>query len=225
MRLVFCFIFSTFFLFLNFAAGQTMPENKILAMDAKPVAKFISTSILEPMRLTLRHEISYKVKGPGGIKNHRSSLRFEYKKSFFKYFYVQADSKLNAFWIKDHRSEAHNEKLLFQNNVLEGFLQFSMKQTSLKVGIQKMIWGESEAGAVTDVISPRDYSEIFFISLEESRRGQPIISVDQFTKMGDFTFFFVPLPLFNRYPYAGSAYYYDPFAGHALVKDEKTKKK
>ena len=192
--------------------------------DIKSDSSFFSSFFVEPKRITLRHEVSYKFEDPSAIKNNRFSLLLEYSKYLLDNFYIKLDSKLNAFWIKDHRAEADNEKIAFQNNFIEGFLQFSIKQTSIKAGVQKMIWGESEAGAITDVISPRDYSELFFISLEESRRGQPMISVDQFTKIGDWTVFFVPFPAFNRYPLKGTAYYFDPFNGNARYRDEKTDK-
>jgi hypothetical protein len=231
MRIAVCLVLCTFFLFFNTVMAQQIAENRTFdeplsefALEAEVPASFFTTSILEPTRFTLRHELSYKLKNPDGIKNHRTSFRLEYKKAFLKYFFLQFDSKLNTFWSNDHRAKAKGENIYFENNFIEGFLQFSIKQTSIKAGIQKVIWGESEAGAITDVISPRDYSELFFISLEESRRGQPMISVDQFTKIGDWVVFFVPFPVLNRYPLKGTAYYADPFGGKAGYRDEKSDK-
>ena len=232
MKLSVCFVLCTLFFFTHTIKAQQIADNRILdgdplsevSVEDEVPASFFTTSILEPTRLTLRHELSYKLKSPDGIKNHRTSFRFEYKKAVFKYFYLQFDSKLNTFWGNDHRAKAKGKNIYFENNFIEGFLQFSIKQTSIKAGIQKMIWGESEAGAITDVISPRDYSELFFISLEDSRRGQPMISIDQFTKIGDWVVFFVPFPVLNRYPLEGTAYHADPFNGNAGYRAEKSNK-
>lgn len=233
MKVAVCFLLCTLFFFFNTIKAQQIAENRMLddeplsefAVEDEAPASFFTASILEPMRLTLRHELSYKLKNPGGIKNHRTSFRFEYKKAFSKHFYLQFDSKLNTFWGSDHRAKAKGEQVYFENNFIEGFLQFSIKQTSIKAGIQKVIWGESEAGAITDVISPRDYSELFFIPLEDSRRGQPMISIDQFTKIGDWVVFFVPFPVLNRYPLEGTAYFADPFNGNARYRSEKSEQR
>ncbi|MFZ1982841.1 MAG: hypothetical protein WAU91_00410, partial [Desulfatitalea sp.] len=87
-------------------------------------------------------------------------------------------------------------------------------------GTQVLIWGISDGGAITDVISPRNYSELFFISLEESRIGQPMLTLDQFTPIGAWELFFIPDPDFNKYPEEGTAYYYDPFDDLAQYQDD-----
>ncbi|MBU2510349.1 hypothetical protein KJ966_03390 [bacterium] len=191
---------------------------ELLLEDETATTPFLS-SLLEPIRFTLRHEVSYKTEDPDGINNNRTSFRLEYSKFFLNNFFLQFDSKLSAFWSNDHRAEAENEEALFETSSKEAFLQASFSDTSIKAGVQILIWGESDGGAITDVISPRDYSELFFISLEESRIGQPIVIIDQFSTIGDWSFFFIPDPGFNEYPEKGTAYYYDPFAGLAVYQD------
>lgn len=170
-------------------------------------------------RVSLVHESSY---GESGVVNNRSWFRVEYSKFFLNNFFVQIDSKLNAFWGRDHRAVAEDESVLFETITPEAFLQYSAAggRTSIKVGQQKLIWGESEAGAITDEVSPRDLSELFFIPLEQSRRGQVMAVLDHFASSGDWTAFFVPDPDFNRYAYPGTAYYIDPFAGGVKGSDE-----
>lgn len=132
-----------------------------------------STSFLEklmaPARFTIKHEHSYKTKEPTQTVNNRSSVRFEYSKFFGTYFYLQLDTKLNAFHESDHRSKAEEKNILFESNTKEAYLQSSIENTSVKAGLQVVIWGEADGAAVTDVVAPRDQSELFFISLEESR--------------------------------------------------------
>ncbi len=115
----------------------------------------------------------------------------------------------------DKATEAEDEEVLFETSSKEAFLQASFADTSIKGGVQIMIWGESDGGAIADVISPRDYSELFFISLEESRIGQPMLIIDQFSAIGDWSLFYIHDPEFNEYPEKGTAYYYDPFDGQA----------
>lgn len=193
-------------------------------------AGFCSSFITEPMRFNLGHEISYKFEDIKKIVNNRTSFRLEYSKYFLDVFYLQFDYKITSFWNNDHRKEAEendailenifDDRVLLEQNTKEAFLQVSLKNTSIKAGKQILIWGESDVGAITDVISPRDYSEAFFISLDESRIGQLMITLDQFTDYGTWSLFWVPDPDFNEYPKKGTAYYYDPLQGNAVYRSQ-----
>jgi hypothetical protein len=178
--------------------------------DAEP--SFLS-SLLYGTRFTLKHEVFYKVKEPTGIMSNRSSIRLEVARPMGRHFFLQLDTKQTLFWENDHRAEAVGRKVTSENFTREAFLQASFADTSIKAGVQILIWGESEGGAITDVISPRDYREAFFISLEESRIGQPMVLLDQFTSFGDVSVFFVPDAGFNEYPEKSTAYEYDMFSG------------
>ena len=109
-------------------------------------------------------------------------------------FPLSARSNRPRFRRNDHRAQAQDKETTTENFTLEAFIQVSFADTSFKAGGQILIWGESEGGAITDVISPRDHSEAFFISLEESRIGQPMLLVDQFTALGDLSAFSIPDP-------------------------------
>lgn len=220
--------------FLLIAEASQIPEKTDFIFEEEPSSElsredksdtsFFSSFFREPVRFTLKHEVSYKAEDPAGIINNRSSFRLEYSKFFLNYFYLQFDSKINAFWSNDHRSEAEDEKVLFEPSFREAFLQTSFGDTSIKAGVQILIWGESDGGAITDVISPRNYSELFSISLEESRIGQLMVTIDQFSPIGDWSLFFVPDPDFNEYPEKGTEYYFDPFNDSLEYRDEKPDK-
>lgn len=179
------------------------------------------------LRFTIGQEASVRTRGAHGVVNNRSSFRVEYSKFFLDSFFVQIDSKLNAFWYNDHRAVAQDKKLLFETSTQEAFLQYSGADghTSLKAGVQRLIWGESEGGAITDVVSPRNSSELFLIPLEESRIGQFMLNLDYFSPYGDWSGFFVPDPKMNKYPDTGTAYYLDPFNGLADIRDASYDKK
>ncbi len=201
--------------------GDTLESG--FAIDTEGESKNENPSIFEallaPARFTLKHEVSFKTESPRQIMMNRSSVRLEYSGFFQKYFFLQLDCKLNGYWGNDHRAKAEDKSLLMETKTREAFLQASIGNTSIKVGRQILIWGESDGGAITDVISPRDYSELFFISLEESRIGQEILLVDQFSDWGDVSLFYIPNPGFNAYPKEDTAYYYDPFNGQAVYRD------
>lgn len=161
---------------------------------------------LKPLRVSLKHEMSYKFAAPRGLVNNRSSVRVEYSRLLGNDVFVRLDSKLNLFWDNDHRGSAGDENPLRELVTREAYLQTSVGNTSLRFGYQILPWGVSEGGAITDEVSPRNTSEFFFISLEESRIGQPMVTADHFGASGQWTTFFVPHPSYNKYPERGSEY-------------------
>jgi len=216
---------------LNTGAGMdggemdlTMDEGPAGGMSAVPTdPDFWRKWIREPLRLTMKHEISEKVESPVHIMNNRSSVRGEYSKYFLGNFFVQADYKLTAHLNRDHMAVAKGESVAWEQTLREAFLQASAFGTSFKVGYQILVWGESDGGGgpITDEISPRNYSELFFVSQEESRIGQPMATLSQYTGWGEWSLVFVPFPAYNKLPGVGTAYWYDPFGGAPVRKVER----
>ncbi|WP_460732690.1 hypothetical protein [Lysobacter tyrosinilyticus] len=161
---------------------------------------------LDPLRISLKHEISYKFASPKRLVNNRSSVRLEYSKPLTSNLYLRLDTKLNLHWSNDHRAKAKDEDLFRELVTREAYLQSSFGNTSFRLGYQILPWGVSEGGAITDEVSPRNSAEFFFISLEESRVGQPMLVMDHFVDSGQWTAFFVPRPGYNKYPDRGSEY-------------------
>lgn len=166
-----------------------------------------------PLKSTLMQELAVGIHSPYEVVNNRSSLRVEYEKHVLSDFYFRLDSKLIAHWANDHQAEARDRDLHLASVTREAFVQFSRGSVSVKAGKQILIWGESDAGAITDVISPRNFSELFFIPLEEARIGQFMVTVDRFAPSGDWSLFYVPDAQYNEYPETGTAYFIDPFPG------------
>ena len=143
-----------------------------MAEETQPQKDSFVNQWISPARITVKHESSYRTSEPEQVVNNRSSIRLEYAKSIGTYFFVQLDTKINLYWADDHRAQADDADYLPEGNTKEAFLQSSFGNTSIKAGYQVLIWGESELGAITDIVSPRDSSEFLFIPLEESRIGQ-----------------------------------------------------
>ncbi len=161
---------------------------------------------LEPLRISLKHETSYKFASPKRVVNNRSSVRVEYSKPLTSNLFLRLDTKLNLHWGNDHRAKAKDENPFRELVTREAYLQSSFGNTSFRLGYQILPWGVSEAGAITDEVSPRNSAEFFFISLEESRVGQPMLAMDHFGDSGEWTAFLVPRPGYNKYPDRGSEY-------------------
>ena len=169
--------------------------------EAGPLAAW-----LEPLRVSLKHEVSYKFAAPTRVVNNRSSVRLEYSKALTSNLYVRLDTKLNLHWGNDHRARAKDENPFRELVTREAYLQSSFGNTSVRLGYQILPWGVSEGGAITDEVSPRNSAEFFFVSLEESRVGQSMLTMDHFGDSGQWTAFFVPRPGYNKYPDRGSEY-------------------
>jgi hypothetical protein len=197
-------------------AGQTPDGPVSTAGDADPTADTGDddstldhsrlAAWLEPLRISLKHEVSYKFASPKRVVNNRSSVRLEYSKALTSNLYFRLDTKLNLHWSNDHRARAKDEDPFRELITREAYLQSSFGNTSFRLGYQILPWGVSEGGAITDEVSPRNSAEFFFISLEESRVGQPMLTADHFGDSGQWTAFFVPRPGYNKYPDRGSEY-------------------
>ncbi len=163
-------------------------------------------SLIDPAKFTLEYERSYKTAAPEKTVNNRSSARIEYDKFFARYFFIRLDGKLTVYHGNDHIAKADDSKSKSKTSLREAYLQTSFSDTSIKIGKQIIVWGEADGTAVTDVVSPRDGSELFFISLDESRIGQNMILVEQFTGIGDFSLFYTPESETDKAPETGSEY-------------------
>lgn len=169
-----------------------------------------------PLRVTLAHELAYKAEQPDRLIKNRTSLRLEYSQFFLDHFVVQFSGKTTAFLDKDHRHDAEGR----DTTVSQAYLQTSTGQTSLRVGVQALAWGESLLAPITDVVSPRDNRELFNFNLEELRIGQPMVAVDQYSKVGRWSMFWIPKPSFNKNPGPGTAYSFDPFKYRARIEGD-----
>jgi len=197
------------------------------------VPSFWASNVFGPMRLGLKYELAYKFTKPDEIKKNRFSFRLEYSKFFFDHFSLQVDTKISTYLKDDHRTRNstfwindNTEKadMSFGGKTKEAYLQASFHKTSIKAGIQTLVWGESDFAAVTDEISPMDYREPLNLNLDELRMGQLMLSFDQYTPFGDLSGFFIPDPKFNEYPKKGTGYYNDPFNGSVEYQMEKQDK-
>ena len=143
-------------------------------------------------RVTVSHEVGLPADRPGLVAN-RAGLRLEGWWSLTTWLLAGVDAKMFLFLPGDHRAEVDGDPLRAFFNLREAYLQISIGDTSVKLGQQIVVWGESEASAVTDIISPRDYIEFLFPTLEDSRLGVPALSIEQYSDVGTLSLVVVPL--------------------------------
>lgn len=180
--------------------------------------------LLRATRFSLKHEYGSRLESPKHVVSNRSSLRIEFSKLFNDHYFIQIDALANKYWKNDHITKANEKSYLIRTVTKEAYLQMSYGESSLKIGKQILVWGEADGMAITDVISPRDYSEFYFIPLEESRLGQNLIVWDQYTKTGSYNLFFNPSPRLDKKPEKGSEYEVSSFDSSTVSIETKTVK-
>lgn len=203
--------------------GEEFNNKSLNELDEEEnVPSFWTSYIFNPMRLGIKYELVYKVAKPDRIMNNRLSYRLEYSKSFFNHFSLHIDTKAFTFLKNDHRARKttfwFNDRpkeadISFGGRTREAYLQTSFLKTSIKAGIQVVVWGESDFATVTNEISRLDYREPLSLNVDELRIGQPMLTIDQYSPFGDWSGFFTPYPQFNEHAKKGTGYYADPFNG------------
>lgn len=178
------------------------------------------SDIWDATRLGVQYGFTYKVEKPDKIMNNRLSFRLEYADTFLDYFSVHVDTKLFTFLKEDHRFKNEDDIVTFEGRTREAYIQSSFNKTSIKAGIQVVVWGESDYAIVTNEIGRLDYREPLSLNIDDLRIGQPMLTVDQYSSFGYLSAFFVPYPQFNEQPRRGTGYYFDPFDGKAEYQKE-----
>lgn len=187
--------------------------------------------IFMPSRLGIGYEFTYNFTSPTEVIKNRFAVRLEYSKFLFNNLFVQLDTKSFTFLKGDSRSrdiayytndELRETELAFGSITRNAFLQFSYKQSSIKVGIQTLAWGESDFAAVTDEINPFDFRDPLNLNIDELRLGQFMVAFNLYTSIGNWNAFFVPDARFNELPKEGTRFYENPFEGlNVTVQEEK----
>lgn len=173
-------------------------------------------------RLTLDYEHAYQFGEPKRTIMNRTSMRIEMERLFGDSSYVKIDGKITALLPEDHLARARNEKFRIDSYLREAYLETSSDNITIKAGKQILIWGESDTAIVTDLVSPRDTSELNFKSIEDSRVSQNMLSVDLYSTLGSLGIFVNPDPETDEFPEKGSEYYAEPkILGVGEIKDDK----
>ena len=167
--------------------------------------------LFEDARFSLNHQLGYRFQAPEKIVSNRSFLRLEWNSDISENLLFQFDGKGILHYADDHltRVQAHSQEYFGDFNIREFYFQGSFGKWAFKVGRQVVIWGESDA-SVLDVVSPQDFREIYFTSLEDSRIAQNLARITYFSPQSEWDLFINPDPQTNKYPQAETEYHF-PF--------------
>jgi hypothetical protein len=158
-------------------------------------------------RLTFDYKYAYQSGDPQRTVMNRASMRLEWGRLFAKRYYLRFDGKTTAMAFDDHLLRADDDAYRITSSLREGYIEAGFNHATLKVGKQILIWGEADTAIVTDVVSPRDLSELAFKSLEDSRVGQTMVTLDLYGAYGTMSAFVNPDPGIDELPEPGTEYY------------------
>lgn len=158
-------------------------------------------------RMTLDYGYAYQLGNPKKVVVNRSSLRLELSHLFADRYFAMFDGKLTVYGPNDHIAEAEDKHILLESKLREAYLEANFNKLTIKAGKQILIWGESDTAVVTDLVSPRDLSELSYKNLEDSRIGQYMLVSNLYGKFGMLNAFINPFPEKDELPIPGSAYF------------------
>ena len=164
--------------------------------------------LFEDARFSLNHQLGYRFQAPEKIVSNRTSLRLEWNSDISENLLFQFDGKGILHYADDHLTKAHDpsQGYFVDFNMREFYFLGSFGKWAFKVGRQVVIWGESDA-SVLDVVSPQDFREIYFTSLEDSRIAQNLARITYFSPQSEWDLFINPDPQTNKYPQPETEYH------------------
>ncbi len=74
-----------------------------------------------------------------------------------------------------------NPNKALQFDLAEAYFDFYLKRADVRIGKQKVIWGEAEGAFITDLVSPRDMRSFILADFSEIRKAVPAFKVDYYT--------------------------------------------
>lgn len=180
--------------------GDKTPEESALSS--------LLASFEKEGRFTLGYEIACHTDDSDRISVNRASLRYRWEHFFPSGYFVRFDGKAAYNAVYDYLDfpDRTREQYRFFTRVMDFYLQGGQGSLSYKLGQQIVVWGEADGAVVTDVISPRDFTDSVFIPIEDSRLGQIILKADHHGDSGQWTLLLGPNPKVNIYPEPGHDY-------------------
>ena len=162
---------------------------------------------LEGSTFTLGYSLSLGTDAPQKVIDNRAFLRMEQGSLLGDTLFFKLDAK-TAFLLKnDHQAEARNRDFHADGSIRELYLQPGFETFTLTFGKQISVWGKADTVAVTDVLSPRDFSQFVFVELEDARFGQWMAAANIYDDLFNTFVFFTPYPGRDREPDNGSRYH------------------
>lgn len=143
-----------------------------------------------------------------GLENNRLSVNLEYQNPIASGWLLQAGAR-HRFYLPGDYEYRVNDDLEQETWLNELFIQRSGESHSLTLGRQTVVWGETLANSVLDIVNTSEFRDLTVIDLEDARRNQWMLSWDWFTDAGTWSSFVNLYPEFDPLPVQGSPLFPD----------------
>ena len=152
------------------------------ALSHKTFLSPIIDNWAQAAHFTLSHQAAYGLRDPEQLIINRSSLRFQWEQLLADRFFFRFDGKTAYDFVYDRPDYNDNVRQRYRtvSGIREAYVQGNFGDLSIKVGKQLVVWGKADSAVVTDVMSPRDLTELVFTEVEDSRLGQQMITFDYY---------------------------------------------
>ncbi len=113
---------------------------------------------------------------PKEFSTAKLAMEIEYSKRFldnYRFKFVGTGYYDGVYSIEGHDKYTDEELdgLELSGDINELWLLWKQNTFDIRAGRQIIVWGESDGLAITDLINPRDQSQFFYQTLEDSRLG------------------------------------------------------
>ncbi len=150
--------------------------------------------IIGDTQFTYTREQSYSDLNPQGIELDRTTLRVQWGRSLGSHFFIKYDGKSLLYFFSDLQAENARRSQLHRHKTREFYLRTNWGKTSIDLGKQIVIWGESGLSSVTDELSPRSLEDSIYTSRDQRRVGQDLIKIEHFSGIGQLSMVVIPHP-------------------------------
>ena len=132
--------------------AQEFDDGADLFADEGLSAQSIIVAQNKPVQLSIEHTLAVNPKANFQRNNHTTDLRLSSETSLGLLGYAQVEVKAIQYWPGDLKKPLTGRSSLLEVEQL--MLQYSLAETSIKLGRYILSWGEVEGAGVLDVINP-----------------------------------------------------------------------
>ena len=111
---------------------------------------------------------------------------------------VDLDSEFNFSFKAENDDQDLSQSYSPKTTLRELYWQKSFGKHTFKIGKKIVVWGKADALVVTDVLTPKDLSLLFFTDIEKARIGQLLFEWDLFLEKTEINLYAIPFPLYDK---------------------------
>lgn len=181
---------------INIHLNQLFPKLPYFILFFWLISSFLPVGVKKVEAQTslnglLQNYNAFQTAGDHEMVAGRNRLRFELNRTLdFGGLYSEVDLV--------HR---YNKSGIGENNVelqfREAYFDWHLSNYDIRIGKQNIIWGRTNGGFITDILTPVDLREFLTVDPENLRTGITAINITRYSGSNSFQFIFNPV--FQRY--------------------------